>query len=347
MVGLTLSSISSAVVFAGSAPAVASAATPTLARTGALLQAADANALDLIATNFSTRISLPFVLNQAVELERAEPFSVSIGFDSRLFQSGEIAVVSCAGRFAAATTTVADNGDAAASTVTFDFPDIFEDGSDTDVTVPLPLTVRDRYPDEAIDDPFPLSLTLTNGAGEIIASAAWAPAVLDGEVTSWGAELSAGWVSATVVDGAKTKADKYRYPSTLTCVSVGPGEVPAGSQLTIEMDARVIASCVVAEGSAASWTDGAYTVESHIDVDVLRTIVTLNQSLVSGDTAHFSLTCVEQATDPTIEGYVQAMAMLAGPTSEGLWQRPTNKYQSIDVTPSGSPQVPGVAEGTI
>lgn len=147
-------------------------------------------------------------------------------------------------------------------------------------------------------------------------------------------------------------------------MSVGPTEIPVGSRFVIDLDPGVIQGCGVdrvitysttppvdASTTASlppySWTPAEYGLASAPVDGVLRSELTLNRAVPSGQTLEITLKVDEKPGDPLLVGVVFASAVLTGPDGQSYWQRATGKYNATDLTQSGIPRVADAAQGNI
>lgn len=333
----------------------------------------EARTLSVISGDYTTRATVPFTLSQTMQIKNPQQFRVMVQFDGRIFAAGEIGVLSHLEKYEMAPTVITLADAPAFSSVAYDVPDIFDGASEASATISFPLTVVDRYPQEGLDTPLPLVLTILDGDGSELARAEWLAEDTQVPVSAWGAEVMAVWSDTGVVDGAKTTADKYRYPSAIRCVSTGPHPMPAGSTLAIELDGMVFESCgidriiplaptaspaagtapvdsdavVVSPSTQAPWTGASYLVGTEKKDGLLRTTITLNQEVPAGEAIEVTLVASEKPGSPIITSVTYASAFLAGPVGDKYWQRTTGKYLVTDLTGSGTPRVTDVAKGEI
>ncbi|MWV75007.1 hypothetical protein [Rathayibacter rathayi] len=333
----------------------------------------DSRPLQVISGDYTAYSNVHFALNQVMQINNPAQFKVSIQFDGRLFAADDTAMLSYLDKYETASTVITLADPPALSSVTYDIPDIFNGTSTASTTILFPLTVVDRYPEEGVDHPLPLILTILARDGSELARAEWLPDDTRVPVSAWGAEVTAVWSETGVVDGVKTTVSKYRYPSTICCMSTGPHPIPAGSTLAIELDSLVLESCavqriatiastasaattiapgdlgiaVVSPLTQAPWPATSYLVMLEETEGRLRMTITLNDEVPAGAAVEVTLRAVEIPAIPVITSVTYASAFLAGPAQDGYWQRATRKYLVTDLTGSGTPRITNVAQGEI
>lgn len=107
----------------------------------------------------------------------------------------------------------------------------------------LPLSSRPIYPNENLGLANPISLEVTVGPQKTL-RASWSPKLVRSPVSPWGIELAARWAQLDST-GASAKSG-YSVPWSIFCTSVGPGAVPAGATITVEVDRRLVSALEVA-----------------------------------------------------------------------------------------------------
>ncbi|MGG7449431.1 hypothetical protein ACQ3HE_00820 [Plantibacter auratus] len=307
--------------------------------------AAGTRLLELPTADFSSVMSIPYPYFQGLQVSDPAPFRVSIEFDSRLFSGSDMTVVSCDGQFEAVPVAVALAEAPSPSVLAFEVPDVFDGATDAEVLMSLPLSARELYPNDGVADPLALRLLALDHQGEVLTEVVWAPTVAASGTDIWGASLTARWASANVVNRGSTKAKRYRYPQALLCTSVGPSDIPAGSQLVIDLDQAVISNCTVSDVAPGDW-NGKYTDDSTTIEGALITVITLLEGVPAGTTLEIGLTITEQPGSLEVTSLVQAAAHLTGPTDGSGWQRKTGAYDTTDLTASGNALVARTAQGT-
>lgn len=101
------------------------------------------------------------------------------------------------------------------------------------------------YPEDTVEAPEGTTITVSLPAGP---AQAQQEAQASGTQTSqlWGASVGAGWQVLAWGEGYHVW-----YPGSVTLRSVGPAPLPAGSRLTVQADAQVLASLVLGQGAEA------------------------------------------------------------------------------------------------
>ncbi len=93
-----------------------------------------------------------------------------------------------------------------------------------------------RYPDDLVTDPVPFTVRVSEpGARDAAVTVLSRPA--SRTTAPWGVKLGAAWQQAGW-------DEKYAalYPSLVTALAVGPGQIPAGSRIRIMLDPQVFTS---------------------------------------------------------------------------------------------------------
>ncbi|WP_258725775.1 hypothetical protein [Cellulomonas sp. NS3] len=213
---------------------------------------------------------------------------------------------------------------------------------DAPTLVLLPLVPRALYPAENVADVVPLTLTLTGGAGEY----RWADVSTSTPRAPWGAELAAAWTSCGV--GAAGAARSYRFPVGVRVAGVGPGPVPAGTRLTVDLDARLVAAVAAPELRL----DGAPLDRSRAEVtstragDLLRTVVRLRDEVPAGTVLDVALDVTPSGSAQDVAGLHYATVTLAGVDDAARPQRATGRCSVSDLTSSGTPHAESATCGT-
>ncbi|PPF21835.1 hypothetical protein [Rathayibacter rathayi] len=356
---LLVTAISSAPVVLAAAvadPAAAASASapPALAAT---IEPGEVTTLHFPSADFSKRRSVAYSLSEQVRLSRPSAIRVVVEYDSRLFRATESAVVSHGEHFTSCPTERSERQAPDRSSASYSVPDLSDGDSSPLLCVGVPLSIRDAYPAENIDAPLPLSVTIQDEAGAVLASIEWSADEAPAVAAAWGVELDASWGT---VGGSDSKS-KYRVPRSIRCTSVGPAAVPAGSVLTVEFDARMIAACSVAgvtpvpaqpQGDDGAGKPSALVPWDSSALDIVesatgerRTLrITLNRAIDAG--ASLDVAVSASPVDPVpaaVSSVVYASAAFSGPAGA----RTTGRSSATDLTYSGLPQVSGVTTGTV
>lgn len=338
------------------------------------------NTISVLSANLSTVLELPYAQALRVVLTSPAPFRFEAEFDPRAFSANDRAVVGRDDHYEVVPTSVAMGSDKSIAVLSFDVPDLFEGSSETTLTLTLPLTAINRYPNDGFDAPHPFRARVLSADATALDQLELVPEGDPKPVTAWGVELSAGWKDITVADAArptesKAAATRYRYPRILMCRSVGPNPVPAGSSIILSLDADLITSCDVTEIHTPTvvagpsnddafvvepdtpltvspqrpviWPADEYSVESTVSGQVLSTTITFHQGITSGRAAVIALAVTPADGTAAIKSIVHASGTFVPPLAVTGWPRATGRYAINDMTSSGSPLVQGVAEGTI
>lgn len=214
--------------------------------------------------------------------------------------------------------------------------------ADVPTLVLLPLVPRALYPAENVAGVVPLTFTLTGGAGEY----RWADVSVTTPREPWGAELAAAWTSCGV--GAGGAARSYRFPVGVRVAGVGPGPVPAGSRLTVDLDARLVAAVAASELRL----DGAALDGSRAEVtstrvgDLLRTVVRLRDEVPADAVLDVALDVTPSGSAHDVTGLHYATVTLAGVDDAARPARATGRYSVSDLTSSGTPHAESATCGT-
>lgn len=357
-----------------STPLIAAIATPTLSSNpapattaapqppSATILPGEVKTFEIPSGDFSTRRALAYSFSEQVQFTQPGEFRVVVRYDGRLFNATDGAVAAHQDRYEFVSTTISEQHSPEHSIVSYNVPDI-SDGDPTPlISVDVPLTVRNNYPCENLDDPLPITLAILDEAGAELAKIEWIPAEATAAGSVWGVELAATWDSVTTKDALK--GTKYRYPISVICASVGPASTPVGAVLAIDMDARLLTSCSVTRITpvpkqllvdevskkpvvVVPWESSAFDASEATNEQHRILNVTLNQAIEAGSSIEVSLSVSAPNSVPTVSSIVYASAKLSGPGDAETWARTTGKFLVTDLTDSGSPQVSDVSEGKI
>jgi hypothetical protein len=155
------------------------------------------------SADWSRRITTPFPIR--IPLSRpAHAGSLRIDWDERLFDAPTRAFSIINGA-----TVNAEIGELAKGTVSIAVPKGAED-------IVVPVSARNRYPEENLGAVRPTVLHFTNASGKTLEKRELRPDVVAG--TAWGAEAQVSWVTR----------EGDIIPGLVTLTSVGPGPIPAG-----------------------------------------------------------------------------------------------------------------------
>ncbi|PPF24654.1 hypothetical protein C5D07_04525 [Rathayibacter tritici] len=342
-----------AVAVADPAAAATASAPPALAAT---IEPGEVTTLSFPSADFAKRRSVAYSLSEQVRLSRPSAFRVVVEYDSRLFSAMESVVVSHGDHYESCPTERSQQQPPNRSSVSYSVPDLSDGDSSPLLCVGVPLTTRDAYPEENIDAPLPISVTIQDEAGAVLASVEWSADEAPAAAAAWGVELDASWGTVGGPDSRST----YRVPRSIRCTSVGPAAVPAGSVLTVDLDARVIAACSVAgvtpvpaqlqgdDGSGrpnalVPWDSSALDVAESATGERRTLRITLNRAIDAGASLDVAVSTSPANPVPTVASVVYASAVFSGPAGA----RATGRYGVTDLTCSGSPQVGGVTTGTV
>ncbi|GEA86593.1 hypothetical protein [Cellulomonas cellasea] len=210
---------------------------------------------------------------------------------------------------------------------------------DAPTLVLLPLVPRALYPAENLPGVVPLALALTGGAGEY----RWADVSTTTPREPWGAELAAAWTSCGV-----GPARSYRFPVGVRVAGVGPGPVPAGARLTVDLDARLVAAVAASELRL----DGTPVDRALADVsstrvgDLLRTVVQLRDQIPADAVLDVALDVTPTGSAHDVAGLHYATVTLAGLDDATRPPRATGRYSVSDLTSSGTPHAESATCGT-
>lgn len=213
---------------------------------------------------------------------------------------------------------------------------------DAPTLVQLPLVPRALYPAENVADVVPLALTLTGGAAEY----RWADVSATAACEPWGAEVAAAWTSCGV--GVAEPAGCYRYPVGVRVASVGPGPVPAGARLTVDVDARFVTRVAAAELrlDGAALDASGVTVTAERVGDRLRTVLGVHDEVPAGAVLDVAFAVTAAGGAPGVAGVHHATVTLAGTDDAARPARATGRYSVSDLTSSGTPHAETAACGT-
>lgn len=261
-------------------------------------------------------------------------------FDPRVLTHRGDVMLSSAGRVWAVPVSQATVG--GATELRFALTGAAAQPQDAPTLVQLPLVPRALYPAENVADVVPLTLTLTGGAAEY----RWADVSATAACRPWGAELAAAWTSCGV--GTAGAPGCYRYPVGVRVASVGPGPVPAGARLTVDLDARFVAEVSAAElrldGAALDASGVAGTAERV--GDRLRTVLSVRDEVPAGAVLDVAFAVTAAPASPGVAGVHHATVTLAGADDAARPARATGRYSVSDLTSSGTPHAETATCGT-
>ncbi|RJF41872.1 hypothetical protein D4740_07250 [Actinomyces sp. 2119] len=149
------------------------------------------------------------------------------------------------------------------------------------------------YPQDTVEAPEGTSITVSLPAGP---AQAQQEAQASGTQTTelWGASVGAGWQMLTWGEGYHVW-----YPGSVTLRSAGPAPVPAGSRLTVQADAQVLASLVLGQGADAvtavtvgTVLSATYTTPGLTEGQMLTLPVTVEARDLDGPLDHLEPTVV-------------------------------------------------------
>lgn len=299
---------------------------------------------------------IAFASVETVRVTHPRGFRVSVQFDGRVFEPMDRVIISLSGDHSVVGTSVTNDIPPLPSSVSYDLPDAFGTEEEAEVVVPIPLTVRQSYPADGVDAPLPVTLTIVDADGRELATSRWP--VRTTPVSVWGGEVAAAWsaTDVSVITASGAVAGAYRYPAIITCRSVGPASIPAGSTITVVVDDALLEQHQVrgvrehAESAATAgrgdWPASAYSVRYSVDGRDRRAVILLKQEIPPGTAIEVRLEAIPRPT-PTLGTTVRAVATLAGPDSPDHFPRRTGRYTAADVTSGGAPLSPRVVAGKI
>lgn len=101
-----------------------------------------------------------------------------------------------------------------------------------DIVVALPFRPLDIYPDDNPSSVQPVSIHVSDDGGSAFVELV--PTSI-AEVEPWSAEVSARWAEVKLPEGRV-----YPYPYSVILTGAGPHPIPAGAQLTVHTDERIV-----------------------------------------------------------------------------------------------------------
>jgi hypothetical protein len=218
-------------------------------------------------------------------------------------------------------------------------------GDAGDVGVLVPLAVRRLYPGENIGRFAAPMLRVEMPDGRTVTAELAAPLV-ETPVAPWGVEVSGAWTDIPVREGKTAKS--YRVPALVQVRSVGPGAVPAGASMTLNVDRAVVLGCVVVavtlDGSPVD--PAGFAPVSSQEGDAYRAAVTIPAEIEAGSVLEMTFE-ISGAEGARLDGIVFARAVVEGVSTAERPERVTGRTMLIDVTNSGVVDSVGAAAGMV
>jgi hypothetical protein len=324
---ITLSSRSPAARAATSDPA-----------TSLVLREADGDGVTLFDAAFAHRFDVTLPRSLALDGSPSGSFKamVDIAFDPKAFASSPFMIVSRGSAFEVADVQVATIGCRSEFTAPH--------GSGA-VLFHLPISSAAKYPHENVGPVGPNCVTVSLDDGRSASfSAPLAPARQPATVA--GAELSVGWTPVTVRDQGR-KAD-YRVPTAITCTSVGPRPLPAGSTIQVRVDARLTGLPRLHSATLDRRPTEVTTESSQQDLGSRILTFTTSEPLPAHSVLELQLEApTERRTVPTVQGVLFATVSFGLPSASPVLLRNTGRTTVADLSRSGEPLLPHIAVGTI
>jgi len=296
--------------------------------------------IGILEQGFATEHLVQLALSAAVTGAESEPFSLSLEFDPRLYDTSDGLIVERGTSLTLVTLSEPSPLSPTRAIVTADVPAL--EGSErtppVGAAISLPLRLAARYPDDAIGPVTDTALTVTLTDGRS-ARTTWGTTATTPLAAVWGVELSAGWSDLAVTQEGDLR--QYRIPTTVRCTSVGPESTPGGALLTVTLDGALttppsLTSALIdeAEGDVSRFS---VTDES---VDGTRLLhVALPDALPAGSTATllFEPAPVTARSRPKVTSIHVATVTLAAPDQPTVRRRTTGADVAVDISPSGTP----------
>lgn len=306
--------------------------------------------IGILEQGFATEHLVQLALSAAVTGAESEPFSLSLEFDPRLYDTSDGLIVERGTSLTLVTLSEPSPLSPTRAIVTADVPAL--EGSErtppVGAAISLPLRLAARYPDDAIGPVTDTALTVTLTDGRS-ARTTWGTTATTPLAAVWGVELSAGWSDLAVTQEGDLR--QYRIPTTVRCTSVGPESTPGGALLTVTLDGALttppsLTSALIdeAEGDVSRFS---VTDES---VDGTRLLhVALPDALPAGSTVTliFEPAPVTARSRPKVTSIHVATVTLAAPDQPTVRRRTTGADVAVDISPSGTPLSTDAATGTI
>lgn len=306
--------------------------------------------IGILEQGFATEHLVQLALSAAVTGAESEPFSLSLEFDPRLYDTSDGLIVERGTSLTLVTLSEPSPLSPTRAIVTADVPALegAERTPPVGAAISLPLRLAVRYPDDAIGPVTDTALTVTLTDGRS-ARTTWGTTATTPVAAVWGVELSAGWSDHAVTQEGDLR--QYRIPTTVRCTSVGPDSTPGGALLTVTLDGALttppsLTSALIdeAEGDVSRFS---VTDES---VDGTRLLhVALPDALPAGSTVTliFEPAPVTARSRPKVTSIHVATVTLAAPDEPTVRRRTTGADVAVDISPSGTPLTADAATGTI
>ncbi len=230
------------------------------------------------------------------------------------------------------------NGDTARLSIALPAFDQGADAEQRTLTVGVPLTRTANYPDDAVESPRPTGVRVRTDTGATGAELTVVPAStvpVTGPV--WGGSVAVVWDE--IATGGKGASNRYSYPAYVRVSSVGPGDVPIGTQVAIAVDADRCLLEITGVYAGDDPLQAVRTAETTAsDSGATTILLTLQQALTTGATLSIAISAqsIPAAGDP--QNINMARVSLWGPVHNDPLQRVTGAESATAVSESGWPR---------
>jgi len=297
-------------------------------------------------TSYSPDWSSQHTISTPVYLELSHTSGVSggfvatIAFDTRLFEAAETVDLfqgsSVRTLVLTAGPTLADGR----GQVSFGMDRGLGNDEESTVSFAVPLNRRETYPAENFGASAPFSLTVTSPTGGETLVRQWVSIPGRSGLAPWAATLTAGWSDTIAAQAGKDV--KYRYPSAIHVLSVGPHAVPPGV-LTVAVDPRAVASLEVTEATL----DGlplAVSTTAATDRYSRQLTVAIPVEVPAGSTVIVRVAGVAVPGRPSLATARHATARFTSSADPARPRRAGGAVDLVDLTTSGNPLTPDSAK---
>jgi len=231
------------------------------------------------------------------------------------------------------------DGDTATLSMALPALDRSSDMEQRAITVGVPLKRTADYPNDAVADPRPTRVRVRTDAASTGAELTVVPDHPDAvSGSAWGGSIAVVWDDLLV--GDRDGSDRYSYPAYIRLNSVGPGDVPTGTQVSIAVDASI---CVLEITDVFAGDDPLQTVRTTqattSDSGATTIVLTLQQALATGATLSIALSAHPTPITDDPRDISMARVSLCGPIHSDPLQRVTGAESASAVSESGRPRV--------
>lgn len=273
---------------------------------------------------------------------------IEVDFDSRVASPVDGGSVLRAGR-QMLHLPVTVSGSADSGTLTIPLPTL--EGSTTgvheNVTVGIPLNRTARFPNDAVDGPRASVIRIRNRSDRVtneMTVLADPPAPVTGSV--WGASVAVVWDDIAL--RGDHSAGRYSIPAFVRVDSIGPGAVPAGTQIVVDVDAALV-RLVVDQVFAGDDPLDVLEVDQTVTTNggARTTALTLRDPLPARSSLSIALSAVATPSVAELRDLNFARVSVTGSIPSNPLQRVTGSEAASPVSDSGRPRADSAFTSTI